>query len=273
MTEQAWKLDHKQALICLTRVWSPRVNPAKPRRRATTYRLSHASQSLQHRRLDSGSPAEKMLHTIRTITPRLAIFHPTVPSWLLRPFTSTSPAPRKLDPQYPNEEIRRARYKQQAACHRARYRDDPVFRAAARQKQHDLYAKRKNDDTVQLYVQLRNWTRRHQWVREDLPWKYHLPLLYAHKMEHYCYGCDWTKIGGTQLWWRRKGDAALPDHHLLKDESESDEYLCHHCYVSKHARFEALPEGYEDVKTFRDLVARKNQFDQLAAASSDHSTP
>jgi hypothetical protein len=46
------------------------------------------------------------------------------------------------------------------------------------------------------------------------------------------------------------------------------DYLCHSCYVSKRSRFEVLPEGYEDIKTFRDIVARKKQLDGLAAAST-----
>jgi hypothetical protein len=40
---------------------------------------------------------------------------------------------------------------------------------------------------------------------------------------------------------------------------------------TKRSRFEVLPEGYEDVKTFRDIVARKKQLDELAAASTDTS--
>jgi len=282
MTEQAWKLDHKQAFDLLPRPWNLGIIWLNLGGRATTSIVSHANQSPQHRRLNLARPAAKMLQIIRNITPRLAIFHPTAPSWLLRPFTSTAPAARlpaarlpgaRNNPRYRNDEVRIAHYKQIAGYKKTRYDNDPLFREASRQKRRDLHAKRKNDETYQLYIYLKNWLRNHQWVREDLPWKSHIPLLYGHKVEHYCHGCDWTKIGGIQLWWRRKRDTGLPDHHLLKDESESDEYLCHGCYVSKHARFEALPEGYEDVKTFRDLVARKKQFDQVAAVSSSRDTP
>lgn len=213
-------------------------------------------------------PTRKMLQTIRIITPCFASFKPSIPSWLLRPFfTTTRPAARKLDPQYPDDDVRRARYKIQAECHKTRYRGDPVFAAARRRKRRDLYARHKNDDFLQLYVRLRQWTRRHEWVRAQLPWKAHLPLLYADKVEHHCHGCDWTRSGGMQLWWRRKRDDASRHHRVLEDGDKSDEYLCHSCYV-KQGHFDALPKGYEDVKTIKDIIARKKQFDDLVAASA-----
>jgi len=74
------------------------------------------------------------------------------------------------------------------------------------------------------------------------------------------------------LWWRRKG--AENDEHVdvgMSDEvDKSDEYLCHGCYVKTRTRFEALPEGYEDIKGFKDVVARRKQLDELAAAPADH---
>lgn len=210
-----------------------------------------------------------MLHTIRNITPRLVSFNSSLPSWLLRPFTSTTPAARKDSYFYPDDSTRKLRYKQQAACHRIRYRDDPAYREAQLQRRRESYVRRKNDDITLLYFRLKNWIWQNDWVRDGLPWKTHTPLVYEHKVEHYCHGCDWTKSGGRKMWWRRKGHAP-DDNHFLKDEDKSDEYLCPGCYV-KHGHFKALPEGYEDVQTIRDIVARKKQLDESAEASSDRS--
>lgn len=211
-----------------------------------------------------------MFHTLRNITPRPAILNPPIPTWLLRPFTSTAPAARKYDSRYPDDEARRAYYKQQIEYKTARYNSDPLFRARQQKYQHKHYASLKNDDIWQLYFRLRDWTRGHEWVRAQLPWKTHVPLLYADKVEHYCHGCDWTRNGGRQLWWRRKADATSRDRQALEDGRKSDEYLCHHCYVQQ-GHFDALPKGYEDVRTLKDMAARKKQFDQLAAAPSDPS--
>lgn len=111
-------------------------------------------------------------------------------------------------------------------------------------------------------------------MRRDLPWKGYVPLKYDDKVEHYCHGCDWTRNGGLQLWWQRRcrADEESGKHTVNGGESErsekSDEFLCHGCYVSKHSIFEALPEGYEDVRRLKHVVARKKQLDDSAAASS-----
>ncbi|KEQ78180.1 hypothetical protein M436DRAFT_36258, partial [Aureobasidium namibiae CBS 147.97] len=83
-----------------------------------------------------------------------------------------------------------------------------------------------------------------------LPWKTHVPLFHQSRVEHYCHGCNWTLHGGLMLWWWRKG--AENDEHV--DVGKSDE---------------ALPEGCEDVKGFKDVVARRKQLDELAAAPAD----
>lgn len=114
-------------------------------------------------------------------------------------------------------------------------------------------------------------------MRGDLPWKHYRPVLYDERVERYCHGCEWTKSGGVKLWWRKR-DAAADEQVVgnLAAESEgglvgSDEYLCLGCYVSSRTRFEALPDGYEDVETFKDVLARKRQLDEVAAGSLDAS--
>lgn len=50
------------------------------------------------------------------------------------------------------------------------------------------------------------------------------------------------------LWWHRT-------------LAESDVFLCHGCYVRNRKQdfARAMPEGCEDVKTFKEFVARKKQ--------------
>lgn len=87
------------------------------------------------------------------------------------------------------------------------------------------------------------------------------------------------RVNGLMLWWRKKGvDEQVREdgdgEQQVKEDGDdgqvgkSDRYLCHTCYVTKRSRFEVLPEGYEDVKTFKELAARKKQLDGLAATSS-----
>ena len=41
---------------------------------------------------------------------------------------------------------------------------------------------------------------RYPWLREQLPWKTHRPILYDRKVEHYCNACEWARTSGTKLW-------------------------------------------------------------------------
>jgi hypothetical protein len=117
-------------------------------------------------------------------------------------------------------------------------------------------------------------------VREELPWKTHVPLVYESKVKHFCKGCNWSPVNGLKLWWRRgktveEEEAEEEDEVFVQgqeseeddDKEKSGDYLCHACYVRTRSRFEILPEGYEDVETLKDIVARKKQLDETATAS------
>ena len=213
-----------------------------------------------------------MLQTIREITTRLAIINLPKPSIvLLRSFSTTAALARVFNPRYPNDDARKADYKRQNEYHKARCRNDPVYHAQLLARKRAYYdSKRKNDAYVRLYVQLSRWVMTHEWVRADLDWKTHVPVWHESSVEHYCHGCDWTRMKGARLWWRKRDAAAagvvVGNAGERRDSDKSDEYLCHKCYVSSRTRSEALPEGYEDVKGFKDVVARKRQLDELAAS-------
>ena len=192
----------------------------------------------------------------------------------LRTFITTSPAARQPNRWYPDEETRIARYKYQLDYFKLHYHNDPEFRARRIQTSRDHYNTHKQDDKLRLRQNLTDWIRREDWVRDSLPWKTYTPLWYARKVKHYCHGCDWMRINGLKLWWRKKGaEEQVMDVEESGDglQVKNDNYLCHTCYVNKRSRFEVLPEGYEDVKTFKDLVARKKEFEELNAASADSS--
>lgn len=212
-----------------------------------------------------------MLQSIRKPTTRLAIFKPpkSPNNGLQRCFSTTVTLAKVSKLRYPDEDARKAAYKYQTEYHKTRYHNDPVYQASRRTRARDHYAGRKHDAHVRLYFNLRRWVKSHEWVRQDMRWKTHVPLWHVSRVEHYCHGCEWTRKGGAKLWWHRKreADGVAGNAGESQDSDErSDDYLCHKCYVSSRTREEALPEGYEDVKDFED-VKRKRQLDGLAASS------
>jgi hypothetical protein len=52
-------------------------------------------------------------------------------------------------------------------------------------------------------------------------------------------------------------------------KGDADEYLCHACYIPKEDWQNALPQGYEDVKSMRELRARKKKLDNSIHDSQD----
>lgn len=219
-----------------------------------------------------------MLQSIRNlITTQLYIIKSTTSPWLLRHFSAISPLARIDSKFYPDDATRKLRYKVQVACHRARYQNDPLFRAAVMKHRRERWAAKKHDERALFIPRFRDWVNRLDWVRRDLPWKTYAPVKYNDKVEHFCHGCDWTRHGGMQLWWRRRrrageaSDKHVADSGASEHLGKSDEFLCHGCYVKKHSISEALPEGYEDVRLLKDIVARKKQLGELAATSSNTS--
>jgi hypothetical protein len=56
---------------------------------------------------------------------------------------------------------------------------------------------------------------------------------------------------------------------LHKDniKEEADEYLCHACYLPKENWRDALPQGYKDVISMKELKDRKKKLDSSKHAS------
>jgi hypothetical protein len=117
--------------------------------------------------------------------------------------------------------------------------------AAKRERQRVL-----SDPAHALNRAIPQWIRRHQWIRESLPWKTHLPIVYPEKVNHECSKCLVTRHGGAMLWWQKK----------RADPGQDESYECHRCYFTG---FDKLPEGYEDIPKVAcsALRARKIELD------------
>ena len=129
--------------------------------------------------------------------------------------------------------------------------NDPERHAESLKSKKEAYTKRQQVERYSFGQRLKQWLFLHAWVRDELPWKSHRPVLHDQSTEHYCAGCKWAKFGGRRLWFKS-----------LIDES----YLCQSCYIPPNPDWnKIMPEGYEDVRHFKDLRARKEQLDGSGA--------
>jgi hypothetical protein len=62
------------------------------------------------------------------------------------------------------------------------------------------HLKYKEDGHYRRRKILRQWCSTYSWLREQLPWKTHQPIYYSQQVEHFCYGCKWTRTSGAKLW-------------------------------------------------------------------------
>ena len=97
------------------------------------------------------------------------------------------------------------------------------------------------------------WTRNHAWVREELPWKSHRPVLYTSPVQHRCESCGITRRGGLLLVWQ--------------SIAQPDSYSCQSCYLNQDMEA-CMPKGYEDVRDLGELVARKKKLDDQRSETS-----
>jgi hypothetical protein len=47
------------------------------------------------------------------------------------------------------------------------------------------------------------WLRRSAWVRDELDWRSHVPILSDVKVERNCERCNFPRLFGAMLWWVR----------------------------------------------------------------------
>lgn len=74
------------------------------------------------------------------------------------------------------------------------------------QKRHYLARIRKqaNDPRYGFVKRLHGWCMKYDWVREELPWETHVPVVYSEKVSKQCSGCThYTVAKGLKLWLER----------------------------------------------------------------------
>jgi hypothetical protein len=156
---------------------------------------------------------------------RQKLLRRTDEKWHMRKMDICRTAMRRLRAENPHldEESKRR--------HRERYAIDPQFR---------------------LLKLLSKWVRAHAWVREELPWKTHRPVVYTSPVQHRCESCGIIRRSGLRLFWQ--------------SITKPDSYSCHTCYLKRDAEA-CMPEGYEDIRTSKGLAARKGQLEKLKAGA------
>lgn len=140
---------------------------------------------------------------------------------------------------------------------RLRYKNDPTYRAERNERCRNYYHNMKKGNEVRsLRVKMKLWIFRHAWVREELPWQYYRPIVYDQLTEHHCAYCGWIRPGGRRLYWQSLVD--------------TDRYLCLSCYIPlQNPDWNTImPKGYEDIRGFKALVARKKELDVSKAPPS-----
>ena len=191
------------------------------------------------------------------------LYKPTVlsVSSISRTFSSFHPFNNSSDPAK-----EKARLEKQAEYHRRKRRTDAEW-ALARQRTHSksrakqranlteeqyqqyllhnrqvrnkLYAE---DPARRLRLTIGDVVRRHDWVRERLPWKTHTPVVYQEKVQHTCSTCLIPRYGGVaKLWWA---------------SHDGEHYQCNACYF-KNSDF--MPKGYEDITSRAELRKRRDE--------------
>jgi hypothetical protein len=113
----------------------------------------------------------------------------------------------------------------------------------------------KHDEVNKMRQCLKIWCTRYVWVREELPWQSHRPILYDEMTERYYAGCKMTRFGGGRLFWQN-----MVDH----------SFFCTRCYVpsSNLDWNKIMPKGYGDIRTIKALRVRKAQLDASEAPPS-----
>jgi hypothetical protein len=186
--------------------------------------FARTSSALFESRLFSLSSANlKSDRSTRPGDERQKLLRRTDEEWHLRRMDICRTAMRRLRAENPNIE------KEHNRKVKERYATDPKFR---------------------LLKLLSQWVRAHAWVRDELSWKSHRPVVHKRPVQHRCESCGILRRSGLRLFWQ--------------SIAQPDSYSCHTCYMKRDVEA-CMPEGFEDIRTFRGLAARKGQLEKLKA--------
>jgi len=120
---------------------------------------------------------------------------------------------------------------------RLRYMQRPGLREKDKLR---LRSKRANDPVFKMSEKVYFWMLFYPMARKMLSWTPYRPILYSERVEHFCQGCRFTRIGGLRLWW--------------KSMSSTDLYNCHACFMKSEEG--GLPEAYKRCTTVGELNKR-----------------
>lgn len=124
---------------------------------------------------------------------------------------------------------------------------DPEYRQKRFRVQREKYASGDYKARFHLQRKLYSLCISKAWIREQLPWKTYTPIFYPHSIELHCTGCGRARARGSKLFWLNR---------------DNEHHLCNGCYAGK-GWTDAMPTGYEDCRSLKDLAARKQQLDGI----------
>ncbi|KAH0194755.1 hypothetical protein KCV03_g395, partial [Aureobasidium melanogenum] len=138
----------------------------------------------------------------------------------------------------PEKLLRNSLYKRRRYMEDSEYRNRILSTSRARSR-----ASYETDGRYRNMRIMARWIYRYTWFREQLPWKSHRPVLYSEKLVRLCTKCGVKRRDGLKIWW---------------ESVESENHICHYCYT-KADWSEMMPEGYQDCRSKKDLLARMQQ--------------
>lgn len=123
---------------------------------------------------------------------------------------------------------------------------DPYFDKKERERHRERYA---TNSQFKLSKLIQAWAGhdRYAWIFEELPWKTHRRVHYTTPVQHRCESCGLTKPSLRSVW---------------QSIAQPDSYRCNACYMKQEPEA-IMPEGYEDIRGMKALVARKKELDEL----------
>ncbi|KEQ61704.1 uncharacterized protein M437DRAFT_51702, partial [Aureobasidium melanogenum CBS 110374] len=129
---------------------------------------------------------------------------------------------------------------------RDRRAGDPEYIEYKKRWQRERSAKAEVKAHLRLLNFLYRSCTKKAWFRE-LPWKTHAPNFYAQGVRFHCAICGLIRKGASRLLW---------------SAHDNEPHLCNGCYA-RRGWTDAMPTGYEDCRSARDVAARKQQLDGI----------
>lgn len=161
---------------------------------------------------------------------------------------------------YTDPEYRRRRIDQIIAAEQRRLQKEPNFRKRKAAYKRLWHLEHAREESVRRANRFIMWCYKKSWIRQNLPWKSHIPKMYEEKVEHYCTACKFVHKNGYRLWWQHMDQSTghKQTNAGLGNPSATEQYLCSASYL-KTGWENIIPRGFEDVTTLKELRARARE--------------